>query len=278
MIKKYEGYIDIVSTLHHAGNEKTGSSPILRATHIYSEEFGFVRLPYLNGNAIRGNMRRKLMYDFCLLIGCAPESINTKIYHMLFTGGALEAGESTYASIDLHLRREIRKLLTPISLYGCSLSNQMIPGKLKVGMAYPVCKEYSGLLPVQLKADTRADKYVREFTDMSFSTRRDDLRADRAENEQAVQMKVDYECFIPGTRLSHWFALEHPSDVETSCFGRLIELFSKSPYLGGKSNSGNGEVTFTYTPDIPDSTLYLKYVDDNKEDIKTMLDTIEGMI
>jgi hypothetical protein len=111
---------------------------------------------------------------------------------------------------------------------------------------------------------------VREFTSIVFKTRRDDLRAERDENEQAVQMKVDYEAFIPGTLFTHRFVLIYPNELELSCFAHLLELWREQPYVGGKLASGHGLVRIQYDyPYTPDA--YLHYLANNKPKIVQLL-------
>ncbi len=277
-VQKYEGWMLAKSTIHHGGNEKTGSSPVLRTIYMYVDGQGEIPMPYINGNAIRGKLRRLVMREFFQLLGLNPEKIKTKLYHIFFTGGALESNEDTYGTINLELRKDIRRLLTPLALLGGAIGNQMIPGKLKVGHAFPVCQEYAMYLPEALQGDERAKMPVRTFTDESFQTRRDDLRADRTEDEQAMQMKVDYECFIPGTKFYHWFSLEYPTEIERSCFGRFIEIFASSPFIGGMAATGNGEIMFEYQPQTPDVQHYLEFVHENRDDIITLINTIEGIL
>lgn len=278
MVQKYEGWMLAKSTIHHGGNEKTGSTPVLRTIYMYVDGMGEVPIPYINGNAIRGKLRRLLMREFLQLLGLNPEEINTKLYHVFFTGGALESTEETYGTINLELRKEIRRYLIPLALLGGAIGNQMIPGKLKVGHAFPVCQEYAMYLPEGLRSDERAKMSVRSFTDESFRTRKDDLKADREENEQAVQMKIDFECFIPGTKFYHWFAIEYPTELEKSCFGRFMEIFQSSPFIGGMAATGNGEVIFEYQPETPKSQEYLEYVLTEKENIITLINTLEGIL
>lgn len=277
-IQKYEGWMLAKSTIHHGGNEKTGSTPVLRAIYMYVDGMGEVPIPYINGNSIRGKLRRLLMREFFQLIGINPEEINTKLYHVFFTGGALESTEDTYSIVNLELRKKIRKFLIPLALLGGAIGNQMIPGKLKVGHAFPVCKEYEMYLPDSLKNDSRVNMSVRSFTDEAFNTRKDDIRAERAEDEQAVQMKVDFECFIPGTKFYHWFALEYPTELEQSCFGRFLEIFKSSPFVGGMASVGNGEVIFEYQPEHPSAQPYLEYVLSEKNNIITLINTLEEIL
>lgn len=278
MIQKYEGWMLAKSTIHHGGNEKTGSTPVLRAIYMYVNGMGEVQIPYVNGNAIRGKLRRLLMREFLGLLGIEPESLNTKLYHILFTGGALESTEDTYATVNLELRKQVRQYLIPLALLGGAIGNQLLPGKLKVGHAFPVCREYAMYLPESLRNDERTKMSVRSFTDEAFNTRKDDLRAERAEDEQAVQMKVDFECFIPGTKFYHWFSLEYPTELERACFGRMIEIFRQSPFIGGMAGIGNGEVIFEYQPQTPSAQPYLEFVLKEKENIATLIHSLEGIL
>ena len=279
MIKKYEGTMTAETPIFHGGDEKTGSSPILRSITMFIPTYGtFAPIPFICGNATRGKLRRLLMKNFCDLLEINPEELSTKLYHIFFTGGALESTDKTSGLIDLALRQKIRQLLPPVALYGAAIGNQMIPGKLKVGHAFPICEEYAQFLPEELKKDERAKIPVRTFTDESSQTRRDDLHAERAEDEQATQMKVTFECFVPGTTFFHWWALEYPTEIESSCFGHLMNLFAKSPFIGGNSATGYGKVSFSYKPDFPDAELYLNFIKENKQKITDFLKELEERV
>lgn len=261
MIERFEGTMTVKSPLHHAGDEKTGSSPILRSIYVYSHDKQR-KVPYISGNGIRGKLRRLLMYDYLERLGVAISDLDPKLYHVLFTGGMLEQGDSTLA-IDLEQRKQLRDGIPPLALIGCAYGNQMLPGVLKVGHGFPVCAEYAPMLPPDLASRSEATRPVREFTDGAFQTRRDDLQAAREKDEQAHQMKVEFECFVPGTVLTHWFLLEHANELIRSCFGRMMELFAASPFLGGKSGTGHGEVLCNYEPEWPDSREYGRFMSED---------------
>jgi len=270
---KFEGKIVAKTPIFHGGDEKTGSTPILRTITIYdSKENRNYILPYISGNSIRGKLRRLIMHDFFTRLEYEPD---LKLHHIFYSGGVLETTEKMYGNVDLELRKNIRDFIIPLSLFGASVGNQVLTGKLQVGHIFPVCKEYAGFLPEEFRKLEASKKSVRLFTDDSFITRRDDMNVERDVDEQAVQMKVDYECFIPGTIFYHWFALDYPTELEMSCFGHMISLFRETPFLGGRSSQGDGEVEFEYTPEIPDENKYLEFLKENKEDIKKVLDDIK---
>lgn len=272
-IKSVEGKIVALSPIFHGGDEKTGSTPVLRTINIWVDGLGEVPMPYISGNAIRGKARRAIMRDLLDMVGY--EITNAKLHHVLFSGGVLESvEEDTSGVIDLAFRRKVRETLPPVALFGCAVGNQMIQGILTVEHMWPICKEYAPYLPTAFKRDKRAYQPVRIFTQESFITRRDDLRAERREDEQAVQMKVDYECFVPGTGFYHRWALLLPDAVQESCLGRVIELWNETPYIGGRSSSGDGKVALYYR-DVPSSALYLEFVRERREAIRALLAELE---
>ena len=271
MFVKIDGTVTALAPLYQGGNEKTGSTPVLRSITIWTSK-GEKNIPYLHGNSIRGRLRRPLVKDFLARIGYQIKG--KSLYHSLFSGGVLENSDNTNQGvIDLELKNKIKEFIPPISLLGACFGNQMIQGCLSVGHMFPICEEYSEYLPDHLKKDERSKQPVRVFTDEEFITRRDELR-ERDENEQAIQMKVDYECFIPGTRFYHSFVLSYPTEIDKACFARAIELWEKHPTVGGRSSSGDGIVKLDYN--IPfDSKAYLEFLDENKEEIIRLLEELD---
>lgn len=267
------GLVEAVSPIVHFGDEKTGSTPILRALQHWSpERNAFVRLPYISGNAVRGVLRRLLMADFVSRIGYTITS--PKLHHALFTGGLLESTTDAEGVIDLAFRARVRDLFPPLALLGTVIGNQMIPSSLRaVSHLVPLCAEYRPYLPEQLQADPRCAHPVRAFTDFAFETRRDDLRAEREQDEQAMQMLIQFEAFVPGTAFASSFCLSYATELEVSCFGHALQLWAEKPFLGGKAGSGFGQVRFQYEP-WPDSTLYQTYCAEKAEQLRHGLDEI----
>lgn len=267
-----EGTITALTPVFSGGDEKTGSTPVLRTIMVYVDGMGEVPIPYISGNSIRGKLRRLSMKDFLDML--EYEITNTKLHHALFSGGVLESTSDTTGVIDLAFRKKVRELMPPVAIFGCALGNQMIQGNLIVEHMWPICEEYKPYLPEEYQKDPRAERPIRTFTDQSFITRRDDLREEREEDEQAVQMKVDYECFVPGTKFYHRFVLQLPDQLQLSCFGRILNLFEAMPYVGGRSSSGDGKVMLNYKGK-PDASLYLEFVQEKKDEIIKLLKELE---
>lgn len=273
--KKIVGINEAKTPIHHGGDEKTGSSPVLRVIQIYDSNSGeFIPIPYLHGNGVRGKLRRAIMKDLIDTIGY--NITNKKLYHSLFSGGVLESTDENTGVVDLTLRHRIVSYLPAVSLFGSAVGNQLIQGKLVVGHLWPICKEYSAYLPDDI-TDKRREMPVRVFTDSSFITRRDDLRAEREESEQAVQMKVDYEVFIPGTAFYHEIIVQYADEIELSCLARVLELWEQYPNIGGRGSSGDGQLKLGYSIDFT-SEKYLKFLEEKKEGIIQLLEAMEAAL
>jgi len=269
--KIIKGYIIAQSPIHSGGDEKTGSESLLRRLS-YVIEGKRVEVPVLSGNAIRGILRRELMVD--MLTRLDYKLTNAKIYHMLFSGGMLESvDEKSSGVIKIGLKRKIRQTIPPISVLGSSLGNQIFEGKLKIGMALPICKELKDFLPDELEIKPETSFY--EFLAWTFTTRRDDLREERKEDEQATQMMVNFEVFAPGTPFYHEFILNNTNDVEEGVVARMLNLWKQKPYIGGKSSIGLGKLKLNYDYNELSENVYLSFIEEKKEEMSTMLKELE---
>ena len=272
----FKGTLTALSPIHHGGSEDYGTTkliltlPTIIVNPLNGEE-EIDNVPAIHGNAIRGYLRRLIMDDFLTLLDYELDS--KKVYHFLFTGGILEALDpKDKGAINLTRKKEIRELIPPISLVGSALGNQMIQGKLKVGMGDIVCAETKHYITDYADYDFSA--YNLKGSD--FGTRLDDLKEGKTDDdEQAHQMKYEFETLIRGTKFTHEFILEDCNSIEKACFRRMISLWEERPYLGGKSGTGYGKVKLDY-PGVEGltDTAYLDYIHEHKEEICNLLDEL----
>ena len=273
---RFKGNLTALSPIHHGGSEDYGTTKLILTLPTViinpltnNEEID--NIPAIHGNAIRGYLRRLIMDDFLTQLDYELDS--KKVYHFLFTGGILEALDSKdKGAINLTLKKQIRELIPPISLVGSALGNQMIQGKLKVGMGDIVCAETKHYITDYADYDFSA--YNLKGSD--FGTRLDDLKEGKTEeDEQAHQMKYEFETLIRGTKFTHEFILEDCNSIEKACFRRMMSLWEERPYLGGKSGTGYGKVRLDYQSidDLTDIS-YLNYLHDRKEEISNLLDEL----
>jgi CRISPR/Cas system CSM-associated protein Csm3 (group 7 of RAMP superfamily) len=275
------GILTALSPVFHGGNEKTGSVVLLnRLKFIVNGKP--VDVPIVSGNQVRGRLRRLLSRDFLELAEYQldlGQKKHQKLYHTLFAGGILTAVEEEESGVvDLNLKSRIVKYILPIRLFGSSYANQMVEGRVLIGHMLPICrelKEFTGI-------DSDASFY--QLITRMFQTRRDELRADtkEEEEEEKVQMIVEYECFAPGTRFYHEIALETTSEgeeLDLSTLYRAIELWRQKPFIGGKSSIGFGKLRIEYTwPKQVDSTAYLQFIEGNRSEIHKVLDELAEVL
>jgi len=262
--------------VYHGGSEKTGNVVLLnRLKFIVGGKPTDV--PIVSGNQVRGRLRRLLSHDFLELSGYSLDlssKRHQKLYHTLFAGGvltAVEEGES--GVVDLNLKFRIVRYILPIRLLGASYANQMIEGRVLVGHMLPVCRE--------LREFTGVDSDVSFYQLIArlFQTRRDELRASSGEEDEAVQMMVEYECFAPGTRFYHEMVLETTSDgeeLDLSTLFRAVELWKQKPHIGGKSSIGFGKLSIEYSwpKEGLSSRPYMDFIERNRDAIRNVLDEL----
>lgn len=258
--KIIRGNFTAETPIHHGGSEDYGTTKlILTLPCIVGDEI--IEVPAIHGNAIRGYLRRLIMQDFFDLLNYKLDS--KKLYHFFFTGGMLEANKKDAGAINLTLKKELREHIPPISLFGSALGNQMIQGKMKVGIGEIVCKE--------LKDEYNLSAYNLKAID--FGTRLDDLKEASEKDEQAHQMKYEFETIIKGAQFMHEFVLEDCNNIEKACFKRMFNLWEDRPYIGGKSNVGYGKIRLDY-PSMQDydEKEYIDYVKSNHDEITEFID------
>ena len=266
---RIEGYITAQSPIHHGGDEKAGNQSLIRRQS-YIVDNSVIEVPVISGNAIRGVLRRMIWDDLLERVGYTLT--NMKIYHMLFTGGILEAVDSKDSGlIDIDMKKRLRAELPPLAVLGTALGNQMFEGKLKCAIAQPICSELKDFLPDGLPVQPSTSIY--ELVSFDFMTRLDDVKEARQEGEAAHQMLMNFEVINPGTVFVHSFALDNPNEVEKAVLARALNLWRESPYVGGKSGVGYGNVKINY--ELSDDSAYLDFIENNKEQICTTLNWLE---
>ncbi|MEM4592302.1 MAG: hypothetical protein QW196_02765 [Sulfolobales archaeon] len=241
------GRLKALTPVYHGGNEKTGSTLLLNRIRFIVDGKP-VDIPMISGNSVRGRLRRLLGRDFLEKAGFQLDLSKTKhqrLYHTIFAGGVLTAPseESESGEIDLTLKNKIVSYILPLRLFGASYSNQMIEGRVLVGHLLPICRELADYTGVESSVS------FYQLIGHVFQTRRDELRMEPPEEDQSVQMLVEYEVFSAGTEFYHEVVLESTGDwylLDLSTLTRALNLWRMSPFIGGKSSIGFGKLMVKY--------------------------------
>jgi hypothetical protein len=256
----WRGQITLLAPLSHNDDVSLGTDTKFRRLTMLVDGRP-EKVPVYSGNAYRGILRRLAARDYLDRLGI--EKVPDALYYCLFCGGSLQKG-STQDKLDIGGKRKLRAMVPFLSLFGTAYANQIMPGKLNVGMAVPVARETAAV------TGRESTLSVWDILSEVFYTRRDDLedKAEREEGDQATQMKYSVECLTPGTVLIHEFVVEDATEVEVGCFGHLMRLFEAVGILGGRGAIGHGKVELAYEPAWPDPAPYLDYIAERHEEMK----------
>ena len=200
-----------------------------------------------------------LAVDFFDQLGNAAVPLDA--FHLLFSGGRIGGEIKT----DVARMREIRRAVPHIALLGGGVSNQILPGKIRVSDSLPVCREAIPALPESLHDEAGRVSYRGLAFERSFSRMDDgknpkllpyirsaaDLLDGPAEAKgkkdgPADQMRMTCELLAPGVRLYTEIDCLDVSEVELGCLTAALHRFSRSPHIGGQSNRGHGRVALDY--------------------------------
>lgn len=273
-VERFSGRYEAQTPISHGSDGDFGMEQRLRTIEMTVRDEGDVYhedIPVISGNSLRGQLRDLLAEDFLTaLTGTdVPLEIGDSLSNAFWAGGSLERGSGA-GKLNRRMINGIREHIPPLSLLGTALADQLISGRLNMGMLTPIALETSAY------TGRESEHSVFEFVDETFYTRQDDRVGGKQEDESTQQMRYVVQILTPGTRFDHWMALEGASDIERACLGRAFELFAESPHIGGQKAVGHGLVDYEYENRLPNPDPYLEFVEDNREDIHEFVDKLDG--
>lgn len=278
---EFAGVMTALSSISHGGGQSFGINARMRREKFVQPDGSVEDVPVLSGNGLRGLLRDVGMFHMCAALGYGepgegeggrPRGLSLAAYHFLFSGGALTRNADR--GLDIDKARELRELIPLVGLFGGAMGNQIMPGKLIVDKAIPICRETAHLLPVEYAADDLPS--VWEYLQEEMYTRKDDekdehrralidenvralieaeARSKRHASSQPVtveatgqsqQMMYYVETLAAGTRLYWSVILNDVTDVEFDAFATTLVQFSRRPYVGAKSGVGLGKVAIRF--------------------------------
>jgi len=272
-VERFSGTYEAQTPISHGSDEDFGMEQRLRTIEMAVRENGDLYhedVPVISGNSLRGQLRDLLAGDLLDRLGDdeGPFEVGDTISNVLWAGGSLKRTAGP-GKLNRRMLRGIREHIPSLSLLGTAISDQMVEGRLNMGMLTPIATEtesYTG---------RESERSVFEFVDETFYARMDDRLGGRQGDEDTQQMKYTVQILTPGTRFDHWMALEGASEVERACLGHAMDLFAASSHIGGQKAVGHGEVDFEYENGLPDADPYLDFVADNHEEIREFVEDLD---
>lgn len=260
----------LASMLAHFGDEKLSTTSLARR-----QEFNIdgkkVKIPVYSGNAFRGQCRRLIMDNFLELAGI--EEISPKMYHTLFSGGALTSG----LSFSMSDKQQLVSYIPALGLLGTAIGDTILQSKCCFDICYPVCSE------LNVYNEKQSDVSYRNYISDTFHTRRDGTKSEiipltnEEKGDNPVQMKYEFEGLVAGTELETSITISDATDIETACLGRILKLFKENEFIGGKSSIGYGKFSYSADTDI-DDTAYVEFIKDNSEAIRKYVKDLSGKL
>lgn len=307
----FEGVATAVTSIIHNGGEQNGISSMLRREKFVQPDGSVEKVPVISGNSIRGILRDVGMYDMLQKVGYGVDKETGEVtglplsaFYFLFSGGALSSTGEEGINVDKF--RKMKELIPLIGLFGGAIGNAIMPGKLKIGKLIPICKETLHLLPDQYKNENVES--IWEYCQTEMYTRKDDEKNDRVRGmidsnvrsllssgtakadltkaSTAQQMMYRVESIAAGTSFYWKVTLEDATEIEFEAFVNTLLVFSKAPYLGGRSAVGHGEISIKMDNWVeidsrsnlegkevgrPLLQKYFEHLQNSKEEIKSFL-------
>lgn len=278
---EFAGVVTALSSVAHNGGESSGIESRLRRERFVQPDGSVEEVPVISGNGLRGLFRDISALHMCRALGYGepddtgrPRGLSLPAYYFLFSGGSLVKGGGGTAGIDVDQARELRKTIPMVGIFGGALGNSIMPGKLIVDKAIPICTETIHLLPAEYNDETVGS--IWDYTQKEFYTRKDDEKNEHMRDlidphvralieaearskrnaaslpvvveatGQSQQMMYYVETLAAGTRFYWSISLRDPTPVEFDALVTTLVEFSKKPYIGAKSNVGLGKVSIQF--------------------------------
>lgn len=226
-----------------------------------------IEIPVVSGNALRGIMRRRGSYHLLELLGIHKENLGEDVQHALFSGGMLKKGAGG-GTIDMNFIKELRTTLPLMSVWGTTIGQQMIGGKLDVGQLIPISCQTAQ------RTGIASEISIHSLLDEVSHTRRDDMEDKPKGNDadkQKQQMRYHTEVLASGTQFSHYFTLKDCTEIERGAFMSTLHQFMQYPKIGGMAGRGFGMIKMGYKIEEAAVDKYESWINENTEHIKVYL-------
>lgn len=260
-----EALVRAETPISHNGGEKNGNMGLFRTQEMWYEtskgKSDSVFCPTISGNSIRSNLRKMSSRIFLDELGedGSPLTVDKRQFNMLMSGGGqVSKTDKSEKKMDgaVGAFKDIRENVTPLSLFGTSKGNAMLPGKLDIHGMYPVGYETHWTMSEAFRAHAELEmpkESVSEFLKLEFNTTKDS-RLDPAlqaylddpdsldeEEQKSIQMLYYSQVLAAGTPLYWKVVLRDVTPEEYGLFINALTAFEKKGALGGNRRIGWGK-------------------------------------
>lgn len=172
---RWQGVITALSAIHQGGEGNDGIiKPFGTEGMIAADGKSTVQMPLITGNSIRGQWRDIAARSLLRLLGVPEESLSPAAFYFLFAGGSLSKGDSGVKTLNMPAARTLGRHVPSVALFGGGVGTMLIPGKLKVDNAIPLCLETAHVVPDRYQEQCQLS--IWEHRGVQYFSRMDDAR------------------------------------------------------------------------------------------------------
>ncbi|MDK2870642.1 MAG: hypothetical protein PWP39_1877 [Pyrococcus sp.] len=250
------------------GYESIGIETLLYSLPVIGEDGKPIDVPVLPGNSLRGVLRDQMALQFLEDVISNAKNNNKDVKaHIgtllsLFSGGILAGKDNEQSKVEPNIIKNIMEqyvyLLLPLSIMGVAIKKIIIPGKLKVGIGYPLTEETKSLLKDLgvLQNDKEVPSLLKDIVHSVLITRKDDtskvmqlkellneIQGEPKEvkpEDSAIQQRLYRQVVIPGTVFYSYVEDVIPMSDEE--WGLVIKTLKRLSNVGGRVAGGLGKV------------------------------------
>ncbi len=244
-----EGVCTAQSSISHNGGERNGITTQLRREKFVLPNGKVVLIPVISGNSVRGTLRNIAAREALTDKAGEKTQVNADVFNLLFSGGSLESvGDK---NLDIGMVRELKARVPILSVFGASIGNIMLPGKVDIGKMIPICSETLPFISEEYYKG-REVKTIWDYCQTEMYVRKDDTKNDNLrpfiKEEDAVeakgnQMQYNLETFAAGTRFFWRICLKDTTEAETGAFLSTLKAWiDSSSQIGGNARVGHGKL------------------------------------
>ncbi|RMG91200.1 MAG: hypothetical protein D6706_18450 [Chloroflexi bacterium] len=269
MKKRNYIYIEGIATALdpiHQGGDTTGGTIAEFRRELTRVDNVYEYMPVISANSMAGLLRRETVQWVLDQIGFEKFTADQfRQFDILTSGGGRVTAANTPGYVDLFTENELRELFPTVSLFGGSIGNRMIKGRVRVDPVVPICVEMKQRLPAELHEladrwhiedmlqelnfsamDNKESSDWRDYLDPLALEQWKSEKEQRAQKGQApdnnVKMRYGVECLAAGSMFHLGFLLKNPTEVELGTFLGGLGYYFENPIIGGKSNRGFGRI------------------------------------
>lgn len=268
---------EALSPITHGG-ENAGNEMLVRREPV-STPLGVRHVPVITGNSLRHRLFRQQFAEAIVSDGwqCSKEQLR-----WLFNGGALDG---KHPNVDVRRIERARSLMPHIELLGCSMADQIVAGKLDMGIAWIACQETQSIIRDSVPGGWCDDATLapsHEFMARNQYYRHDAVRqmsnhvAGDDVGDDYAGMPHGGEHVIPG---AIFIAAMHADGL--SPLGRSAVVWAIRRWaaggatVGGQSSRGHGVVKPSlWTDGDDDPELFAEHLDENLDEMRAFVSTL----